>query len=1238
MVTPFFLTDNRDKALIFLGVVLSICESASDPIATIIIGRMFRNIQDYSMQIIGTHEFLGLSQQWAYCLVGIAVYSAIVNACAYNIWVHVGYEQGHKARSKLFKILAMHPLMWFDGEKNLSGVASTHFKDIQDLEIASGIASYEIVAMTVGCFAQIGVAFFYSWSVTLICLAGIPLLVFVCALLSPHITKRILECKTIQELTSSKLEWIFSALETVRVFQRDKFEWLHAYDYMRQQCNVSIKFWILFRLQEGICRVIVLLVFLQGFYFGSYMVKEHGLSAGNVVTVFWACLNAASLVQTVVGHLIEWNKGNASAKRLAKAFEMDEMEAMQNAIGIVPEVKHSIQQKDLYSSEFQDAIKAYEFDFNVEPRGSIGSFDSDHTVSTTPQRHVKFSEVVFSYTSRRDLVLRGLDVDFLPGETSFVLGQSGSGKSTIAALLSKQYTFMAGKIEIDGHSIELMSAKWIARNVHICEQSPQLFDIPVYDNITLGQEYDFERLRQALQDSCADFVNDLPEKGKTSGSYPFSGGQIQRISLARARYFNAPITVYDESTSALDQDTQKKVLKSLLKYRKNKTTILITHDPSIIPPGYPVYIMNEGLATRYQDINEAKALNHFYKFDNDGDNKEYDANPDSNDLEGPKVLIYGESDDDDSIADTLKDEDVNSVVFDTKPATMKKIPYDAIYKSMPMKPIFFIGFIISLIHAVINPVFSYVFSKLVMGVINPGLNVTLWAMLVLMCAFLDGISSFGKVLLNVSTEKWLVKVKSTIVERILDFPGSRISHDDMSYYVKLLISDAEKTAEIITMYWPSIASMLIIGTMGFVWAIATNWKLSLVGISLLPAFVATNQAYKWLVKRWTSIREDRRSDVIRLVMDLTTLKGYRTMKIQHLEAYFECLFTEREDYLQAILPKMVGEIGIGYGVLKCFPYALETLLLWYGMQLIGKGYPTQAVITVFTLLMFTVVTIDQLTSSIGSVGPGFEAMPRLMSAYLGKDELTQGRSTNMALVTRTTSGEVVKTDHPSLNPLNWNEISFEQVGVEFVNGTHVLGNFSCKIDAGETVAIVGKTGAGKSTVARVLEMLEPNYSGYVTIDHYFELKDIAISNIRENVCLVSQMPLDFFDGTIAENLKYALDEHYESDDFYDRMITACKVCGIHDFIDGLEDKYETKMSNGGLLSGGQFQRLGIARALIRNPRVLLLDECTSALDPLSKQVVMDTIVKLKEQRNMIIIIITHQMDVAAIADRIIPVD
>lgn len=203
----------------------------------------------------------------------------------------------------------------------------------------------------------------------------------------------------------------------------------------------------------------------------------------------------------------------------------------------------------------------------------------------------------------------------------------------------------------------------------------------------------------------------------------------------------------------------------------------------------------------------------------------------------------------------------------------------------------------------------------------------------------------------------------------------------------------------------------------------------------------------------------------------------------------------------------------------------------------------------------------------------------------------------------------------------------------------VLRNLSTTIPSNTVVAIVGPSGSGKSTLTSLLTKLYTPTSGSLTIGG-IDIKDIDTDSLRNEVAVVGQMPLHFFRGSIRENLMFGIPFQVTESE----MRQACQECSIDEFIVSLPDGYETviggstgSVSSGAtsLMSGGQMQRIGLARALLRKPRILILDECTSGLDPASTAAILKRLEMYKQQRNTTVIIITHQEETASIADIVI---
>jgi subfamily B ATP-binding cassette protein MsbA len=223
--------------------------------------------------------------------------------------------------------------------------------------------------------------------------------------------------------------------------------------------------------------------------------------------------------------------------------------------------------------------------------------------------------------------------------------------------------------------------------------------------------------------------------------------------------------------------------------------------------------------------------------------------------------------------------------------------------------------------------------------------------------------------------------------------------------------------------------------------------------------------------------------------------------------------------------------------------------------------------------------------------------------------------------------DVVEAENPLTLSSVKGHITFENVCFGYNGDDLKVKNFSLDIAPGRKVALVGPSGSGKSTIASLLLRFYDVSSGSIKVDGT-DIRRLSISGYRGNIGVVLQESF-LFSGTIEENIRYG-----RSDAPFEDVVKAAKMANAHDFISELPRGYQTEIGeNGAMVSGGQKQRIAIARAVLRDPKILILDEATSALDTVSERTVQDALDKLMEGRTTIIV--AHRLTTVQNADTIV---
>lgn len=388
-----------------------------------------------------------------------------------------------------------------------------------------------------------------------------------------------------------------------------------------------------------------------------------------------------------------------------------------------------------------------------------------------------------------------------------------------------------------------------------------------------------------------------------------------------------------------------------------------------------------------------------------------------------------------------------------------------------------------------------------------------------------------------------------------------------------------------------------------------DWSLTLFICVLLPVtgFLITRLGD--MLKRESKAAQERMADVISVLSEtlsnVRVVKAFRMEEFEinkfkhHTQKYFRTMRgIQRRKNLASPLTEFLGVITIA-------------IILWF----IGKNVVQGTTAMTPGAMLLFVGIIVQMLPSLKSFGLVFNSIQEGTAAG---DRIFSILDVQPRIYDR--------PDAISIKGFR-NKIDFKNVYFKYETGDIILKEINCEVNAGETVAIVGPSGAGKSTLVDLIPRFYDVTDGKVTIDG-LDVRDINMDSLRSLMGIVTQETI-LFNDTVRNNIAYG---HQEVE--FEKIVAAAKVANAHDFILSLSEGYETVIGDRGVkISGGERQRLSLARAILKNPPILILDEATSALDTESEILVQQAIERLMEGRTSIVI--AHRLSTVQRADRII---
>ena len=391
-----------------------------------------------------------------------------------------------------------------------------------------------------------------------------------------------------------------------------------------------------------------------------------------------------------------------------------------------------------------------------------------------------------------------------------------------------------------------------------------------------------------------------------------------------------------------------------------------------------------------------------------------------------------------------------------------------------------------------------------------------------------------------------------------------------------------------------------------------SWQLALMAFVILPVTLFLISKIGQSIRR-KSVRTSRKIAGITAILN-ETISGIRVVKAFAMEAFEKRRFLNETLKYFRLTFKRRRLRAISTPVNETFSVIVGVILLWIGgnQVLSGSGIEAEDFIRFIILLFATLTPIRSLNMVNVDLQEGIASATRVFSILDEKPDITEKPNA----IQFTGFNSIVK---------------YEDVGFQYTEQDgDVLDNINLELHKGEIVAIVGHSGAGKSTLVDLLPRFYDVQNGSITIDGV-DIRDVTLESLRSLMGIVTQQTI-LFNDTIFNNIAYGM-----ADADPDLVITAARAANAHEFVIEFPDKYETVIGDqGSRLSGGQAQRIAIARALLKNPPILILDEATSSLDTESEQKVQSAIDRLMKDRT--VFVIAHRLATIQAANKIIVLD
>ncbi|XP_075868533.1 ATP-dependent translocase ABCB1-like [Nelusetta ayraudi] len=1205
----FRFADGWDMMLMITGTLMAIINGTLLPISLILLGWVADSFVTH-VKMSNIHEVNASNKRYCkatchfdscryaiyYAIVGFtALLAASMQVC---LWTLAAGRQARRLRILFFHRVMRQEISWFDITE--TGELNTRLaNDVFKIQEGIGDKVSIIIQAYTTFFSALIIGFCNGWKITLVILAVSPALGLITIINNQMLARITAQEQTAYAKAGAVAEEALSAVRTVFAFSGQKKEIKKYHKNLEKAKDMGIKKAFIANFAAGVNYLITYLTLALSFWYGCTLVMNNEYTIGNLLTVFLSMTLGSSTVEKTSANVQSFTAGRGAAYKI-----------------------YSI----------------------IDQTPSITSFSNQGFQPDYISGDIEFKNIHFSYPSRPKIkILDNMCMSVKNGQTIALVGSSGSGKSTTIQLLQRFYDPQEGSIFIDGHDIRSLNIRYLREMIGVVSQEPVLFATTIADNIRYGRpDVTMEEIVQATKESNAfDFIMELPHKFDTLVGHrgtQLSGGQKQRIAIARALVRNPKILLLDEATSALDAESETIVQAALDKVRQGRTTVVVAHRLSTIRNADIIAGFSNGQIVEvgtHSQLVEKRGVYHnlvnMQTFHRVEDSLETDSDfpfggrsPLAESLSRTSLCrrksTRGSSF---TASDGIRDDTANFKQDQGKREEDENVPPVSFLKVMRLNisewPYILVGTICAMINGLASPAYSFLFAGIVGVFTHTDQNlirqryIFLSLMFVVMgciyfvATFLQGFT-FGKSG-EVLTLKLRLKAFTSMMKQDLgwfDKPKNNVG----ALITGLAVDAAQVQGAAGVRMATLLQSFSNIGASVII-AFVFSWELTLVCLTVVPFLTISAIAEMRTLTEHAAEEKKELEAAGKIAAE--AIDNIRTVVSLGREATFESLYEKNLiiSNNNAIQKTLVH--GCTYSFHNGLLYFSYGGAFRLGAWLVERGrIDVMGILLVVGMVLHSAVTIGEANAS----APNF-AKAKMAAASL------------MRLITTEPSIDNLSEEGETLETYDGN-VQFEDIRFNYPSRPDmpVLQGLNLRVKKGETLALVGSSGCGKSTIIQLLERFYDPREGRVLLDSV-DVKELNIHWLRSQIGIVSQEPV-LFDCSLAENIAYGDNSRTVT---MEEIEAAAKAANIHSFIELLPQKYNTQAGDKGTqLSGGQKQRIAIARAIVRNPKVLLLDEATSALDTESEKVVQEALDQARQGRTCIIV--AHRLSTIQNADRI----